>query len=64
LVKIKEEEKMDKERDPDQDKTDGDVMIDGPEGLLHFKDDHHLVTVEIKTFKHLYLNAKEIKCNF
>ena len=55
---------MVKEREADQDKIDGDVMIDGLGDRHLIKKDHHQVTVETKIFKHLYLNVNEIKCNF
>jgi hypothetical protein len=68
LDKIKEDKikiitKIIKEKDQGQDKIDGEEMIDGLEDRLHTKKDHHLVIVEIKIFKHLYHNVKEIKCN-
>lgn len=53
MVKIKAEENKSKEKEVDQDKIDGEEMIDGPEDLHLIKKEAHQVIVVIKIYKHL-----------
>ena len=64
LVKIKEDVNKVKEKEVDQDKIDGEEMIDGQEDHYHIKEEAHPAIAEIKIFKLLHPNVQEIKCKF
>ncbi len=64
MVKIKEGVNKVKGKEVDQDKTDGEEMIDGLEDPHHIKEEARPAIVEIKKYKLLHLNVQEIKCNF
>lgn len=63
LAKIIRENSKPKEKEADQDKTDGGAMIAGAVDHLQTKE-ALLVIVEIKIYKLLYLFVQEIRCKF
>lgn len=62
-MKIKEDVNKVKEKEADQDKIDGEEMIDGREDRHHIKEEARPVIAEIKIYKLLHLSVQEIKCN-